>query len=51
MEVKHAQARRLAHLITYEYPGRIDNLKLRAVLFGKLIVLREMMARSAGDRE
>ena len=37
------------YLITYEYQGRIDNLSFER-LFGKLIVLQEMMARIAGDR-
>ncbi|MEE4218719.1 MAG: hypothetical protein V2I48_13980 [Xanthomonadales bacterium] len=37
------------YLITYEYQGVIDNLSFER-LFGKLIVLQEMMARIAGDR-
>jgi len=37
------------YLITYEYRGVIDNLSFER-LFGKLIVLQEMMARIAGDR-
>jgi hypothetical protein len=36
------------YLITYEYQGVIDNLSFER-LFGKLIVLQEMMARIAGD--
>jgi hypothetical protein len=35
--------------VTYEYRGVIDNLSFER-LFGKLIVLQEMMARIAGDR-
>lgn len=37
------------YLITYEYRGVVDNLSFER-LFGKLIVLQEMMARIAGDR-
>jgi hypothetical protein len=37
------------YLVTYEYRGVIDNLSFER-LFGKLIVLQEMMARIAGDR-
>lgn len=37
------------YLVTYEYQGVIDNLSFER-LFGKLIVLQEMMARIAGDR-
>jgi hypothetical protein len=37
------------YLITSEYQGVIDNLSFER-LFGKLIVLQEMMARIAGDR-
>jgi hypothetical protein len=37
------------YLVTYEYKGVIDNLSFER-LFGKLIVLQEMMARIAGDR-
>tara|TARA_R110001592_G_scaffold363371_1_gene685807 strand:- start:458675 stop:459352 length:678 start_codon:yes stop_codon:yes gene_type:complete len=37
------------YLITYEYQGVVDNLSFER-LFGKLIVLQEMMARIAGDR-
>jgi len=37
------------YLITYEYRGVIDNLSFER-LFGKLIVLQEMMARIAGDK-
>ena len=36
------------YLITYKHNGRIDNLSFER-LFGKLIVLQEMMARVAGD--
>ena len=36
------------YLITYEYQGVVDNLSFER-LFGKLIVLQEMMARIAGD--
>ncbi len=35
-------------LVTYEYRGVIDNLSFER-LFGKIIVLQEMMARIAGD--
>jgi hypothetical protein len=38
------------YLITYEYRGVIDNLSFER-LFGKLIVLQEMMARIAGDSD
>lgn len=37
------------YLVTYEYRGVVDNLSFER-LFGKLIVLQEMMARIAGDR-
>ena len=37
-------------LISHEYKGRIDNLSFER-LFGKLIVLQEMMARIAGDAD
>jgi hypothetical protein len=37
------------YLVTYEYRGVIDNLSFER-LFGKLIILQEMMARIAGDR-
>jgi hypothetical protein len=37
------------YLITSEYRGVVDNLSFER-LFGKLIVLQEMMARIAGDR-
>ncbi len=36
------------YLITHEYRGVVDNLSFER-LFGKLIVLQEMMARIAGD--
>lgn len=36
------------YLITYMHRGRIDNLSFER-LFGKLILLQEMMARIAGD--
>ena len=38
------------YLVTYEYRGVIDNLSFER-LFGKLIVLQEMMARIAGDSD
>lgn len=38
------------YLVTHEYRGVIDNLSFER-LFGKLIVLQEMMARIAGDRD
>jgi len=38
------------YLITSEYRGVVDNLSFER-LFGKLIVLQEMMARIAGDRD
>ncbi|MDH4039618.1 MAG: hypothetical protein OEW92_01835 [Gammaproteobacteria bacterium] len=38
------------YLITHEYRGVIDNLSFER-LFGKLIVLQEMMARVAGDSD
>ncbi len=38
------------YLVTYEYRGVIDNLSFER-LFGKLIVLQEMMARIAGDAD
>ena len=37
-------------LISHEYKGRVDNLSFER-LFGKLIVLQEMMARIAGDAD
>ena len=36
------------YLITHEYRGVVDNLSFER-LFGKLIILQEMMARIAGD--
>lgn len=36
------------YIITHEYRGKIDNLSFER-LFGKIIVLQEMMARIAGD--
>ncbi|NND66549.1 MAG: hypothetical protein HKN19_03080 [Halioglobus sp.] len=36
------------YLITHEYRGVVDNLSFER-LFGKIIVLQEMMARIAGD--
>lgn len=36
------------YLVTHEYRGVVDNLSFER-LFGKLIVLQEMMARIAGD--
>ena len=42
------QADRTPFLITSEYRGVIDNLSFER-LFGKIIVLQEMMARIAGD--
>lgn len=36
------------YLITHEYQGVVDNLSFER-LFGKIIVLQEMMARIAGD--
>lgn len=38
------------YLITHEYRGTVDNLSFER-LFGKLIVLQEMMARIAGDKD
>jgi len=38
------------YLITYEYQGVIDNLSFER-LFGRIIVLQEMMARIAGDSD
>jgi hypothetical protein len=38
------------YLVTYEYRGVIDNLSFER-LFGKLIVLQEMMVRIAGDTD
>jgi len=38
------------YLITYEYRGEIDNLSFER-LFGKIIVLQEMMARIAGESD
>lgn len=37
-------------LISHEYQGRVDNLSFER-LFGKLIVLQEVMARIAGDAD
>lgn len=37
-------------LISHEYRGEVDNLSFER-LFGKLIVLQEMMARIAGDAD
>ena len=37
-------------LISHEYQGQVDNLSFER-LFGKLIVLQEMMARIAGDAD
>lgn len=36
------------YLVTHEYRGVVDNLSFER-LFGKLIILQEMMARIAGD--
>lgn len=50
-KLKHTRKpNREPYLITYEYRGVIDNLSFER-LFGKLIVLQEMMARIAGDRD
>lgn len=38
------------YLITYEYQGVVDNLSFER-LFGKIIVLQEMMARIADDSQ
>ena len=38
------------YLITYEYMGVVDNLSFER-LFGKIIILQEMMARIAGDSD
>jgi hypothetical protein len=38
------------YLITHEYKGVVDNLSFER-LFGKIIILQEMMARIAGDSE
>ncbi|MAT95079.1 MAG: hypothetical protein CME59_21120 [Halioglobus sp.] len=38
------------YLITHEYQGRIDNLSFER-LFGRIIILQEMMARIAGDSD
>ena len=38
------------YLITHEYRGRVDNLSFER-LFGKIIVLQEIMARIAGDSD
>ena len=38
------------YLITYEYQGVVDNLSFER-LFGKIIMLQEMMARIAGDSD
>ena len=38
------------YLITHEYQGVVDNLSFER-LFGKIIILQEMMARIAGDSD
>jgi hypothetical protein len=38
------------YLITHEYKGVVDNLSFER-LFGKIIILQEMMARIAGDSD
>ena len=38
------------YIITYEYDGVVDNLSFER-LFGKIIILQEMMARIAGDSD
>ena len=38
------------YIITHEYKGRTDNLSFER-LFGKIIILQEMMARIAGDSD
>jgi hypothetical protein len=38
------------YLITHEYQGVIDNLSFER-LFGRIIILQEMMARIAGDSD
>ena len=38
------------YLISHEYNGRVDNLSFER-LFGKLIVLQDVMARIAGDAD
>jgi len=38
------------YIITHEYDGLVDNLSFER-LFGKIIILQEMMARIAGDAD
>ena len=38
------------YLITHEYKGVVDNLSFER-LFGRIIILQEMMARIAGDSD
>jgi hypothetical protein len=38
------------YIITYEYNGVTDNLSFER-LFGRIIILQEMMARIAGDSD
>ena len=38
------------YLVTHEYKGVVDNLSFER-LFGKIIILQEMMARIAGDSD
>ena len=50
-KLKHSRKPNGEHyLITHEYRGVVDNLSFER-LFGKLIVLQEMMARIAGDSD
>ena len=38
------------YIITHEYHGVVDNLSFER-LFGRIIILQEMMARIAGDSD
>ena len=50
LTIRYLSANGEHYLITHEYKGVVDNLSFER-LFGKIIILQEMMARIAGDSD